>query len=100
MQLEIWPVSSAQFTHNADTKMLVVEASEVGPIHQLYDDACDIGIAIRSDRTGAITYWYLCESETQHDADGDIVAQYLYPTVETVRKFPHLEGYKITMFND
>ena len=38
--------------------------------YRIYDDACDVGIAIRSARTGVVVRFY--ESRTDSDRDGDV----------------------------
>ena len=85
--------------------LMVAEASDLGlrPGHvweQLYDDACDVGIALRSHKTGVVTTWYLCEGDTVKDADGDILWWVLKPTTETVRSAPTLAAYRLKVFND
>ena len=62
MQLNITPYNIKRFTHNAEAKLLVTEASDLNwmpgtdDFKQLYDDACDIGIALSNPRTGSTTY--------------------------------------------
>ena len=55
-----------KFSWNKDTKTLTTEASTLGSIregtwwmHQIYDDACDTGITIRSHYTGKDQTFYL-----------------------------------------
>ena len=85
--------------------LMTVEASTLGlrPGHvwqQLYDDACDVGIALRSHKTGVTTTWYLCEGDTVTDADGDVLWWVLKPTTETVRINPSLSAYRLKVYND
>lgn len=86
-------------------KCFSAEASTLGmrPGHawdQLYDDACDVGMHLFSPGLNERTAWYLCEGETQRDAEGDVLAWVLKPCVEDVRKWPKLEGYTLKIFND
>lgn len=78
---------------------LVTEASDLGlrGFQPLYDDACDVGIALRSHRTGAVTRWHLAE---EHVRDGDITHWTLRPTTESVRQQPQIQHYKLTIYND
>jgi len=67
---------------------------------QLYDDACDTGIAIRNRKTGNITVWYCTSEDGIRDA-GDEVTHWEYkPTPETLRKFPRLAGWVVNVWND
>lgn len=94
----ITPKSSSMFSVDVAEKMMIVEHSTLRPQYvQLYDDACDAGIAIRSERTGAITYWYFAEEIK--DGEGDLQVTILKPVTETVRKFPHLEGWTVHVLN-
>lgn len=34
---------------------------------RLYDDACDVGIAVRSHRTGRVVHFYLRETDVRDD---------------------------------
>ncbi len=45
-------------------------------LHRLYDDAADVGIAIRSHHTGQVVYFHL---EDQEERDGEIVAWHFKP---------------------
>lgn len=66
-----------------------------GPI---YDDACDLGFVLVSPKTGNHTWWYVEDEHT--DREGDVTHWTLKATPETVRKFPKLGAYTLTVFND
>lgn len=71
---------------------------EGGPFGRIYDDACDIGFCLVNPGTGGETWWYI--SETHKDGEGDITHWTLKAAPETVRKFPKLAAYTLTVFND
>lgn len=97
--------NSQPIAHSSVQKLMCVEASDLmlRPGHvweQLYDDACDVGMALRNPRNGNVTRWYVAEGETVMDADGAVSYWILRPTTETVRRQPSLEGYTLKIFND
>jgi len=78
----------------AATNLLVAEASDLGPgfrIERLFNDACDEGIAIRSNRTAKVVRFTLSKIQRQ---DGDIVAWHFIP-FDAVAK-----PVNVTIFND
>lgn len=82
---------------------LVCEASDLGlrPGHQwerLYDDACDVGIVLRSHKTGVETRWYL--QDTERDAEGDVTCWKFRPCSESARKSPDIAAYTLVILND
>ena len=83
-------------------KVLLTEASDLGmrpgqTWDQLYDDACDIGIALKSHKTGAVTHWFLAETVIY---EGEARAWILKPVMESVRKHPQLAGFELRVLND
>jgi hypothetical protein len=64
----------------------------------LYDDACDVGIALKNYKTGNITRWSIMT--TERDSDRDLVAWVLAPTPESLRKWPEMYGHKMIILND
>lgn len=102
-QLNPAPRSSVGIYHNARMHELVAEASDLGlrPGHQweqLYDDACDVGIVLRSHRTGMLSRWYL--HETKRDADGDVICWIFHPCSESINKHLALASYTLRILND
>jgi hypothetical protein len=101
MQLNVVQVNSSLFTHFPKTKSLVAEISDIGvrSFQPLYDDAADVGFALRNEKTGNVTRWAL--SETLRDpVEGEILGWKMIPTTESVRSNPQLEGYTIRLLND
>lgn len=105
MQLQLSPHSTQGITRYPAQVLMTVEASTLGlrPGHvweRLYDDACDVGLALRSHKTGEVSTWYLCEGETKVDSEGDVQHWILKPTAESVRKHRGLDGYTLKIYND
>ena len=105
MQLHIAPYSINVFTHNAEAKMLVTDMSDLAcragdvPFKQLYDDACDEGIAVYNPRHNSTTYWHTT-GEAVRDADGCVTHWVLQPTHESCRKHPGVQCYTMHILND
>lgn len=86
------------FTWDPHARRLSAEASDLQlrRFERLYDDACDIGIAI-AGAAGTLTF-YLAETDT--DGEGDITFWRLAPTPETLRRKPDLRDLRVIIFND
>lgn len=102
MQLKLTPYSANNVEWLGRLKRGVVDASTLGlrPGHQfqpLYDDACDVGLALYNDKTQATVVWFWSEDVF---VDGDLAFYRLKPTYESVRKYPGLEGYELHILND
>jgi hypothetical protein len=67
-----------------DAVTLVAEASDLRyrRPRQIYDDACDVGIAIQGNRW--LVRFYLCADE--QDSDGDTAGWYFRPIPEDARR--------------
>ena len=78
---------------------LVTELSDLGPqaFDRLYDDACDIGLTVRTAR-GNLVSFYL--AETKRDAEGETQAYTMHAIPEDVRRFPEAARMMITVLND
>lgn len=88
------------FTVDPKAKLLTCEAStlrlvpgEVG--FQIYDDACDVGYAIRGAHH---TTWFYETEEVKRD--GDVLYWDYKPIAEHVRKNPAIAGWTLRIFND
>ena len=69
-------VSSKHFTYNPSKNMMVTFISDLGPLQnnifsQIFDDACDSGFYMVSERTGEKKLFTL--SEEVKDSDNDII---------------------------
>ena len=93
-------VDTKLFTHNKESKKFIAEMSDLGNIKflPLYDDACDIGLAMLNTKTRNRTRWHV--AQTLRDNDNDVTEWVLEPILETVRFFPKLAGYQMIIFND
>lgn len=101
MELHLTPHPSNLFTHEPIAKRLTAETSDLGHVvfRPLYDDACDIGIALKSVMTGNISYWYL-EQDLYDEREHELIGWQLRPTSESVRREPLLSGYRMVIYND
>lgn len=103
MQLYVHPYDIGRFAHNPGEKTLAIEASDLNwmpgytDFVPLYDDACDVGIAVVNSRTCIITHWYLVNECV---VGGDLVHWNLKPTNESCRKHPGVQNYTMRIYND
>ncbi len=101
-QLEVTKYSSEGISHNAHRGLLVCEASDLGRdfrLERLYDDACDVGMALINPRTGNVTRWSLL-TEVRDPRENELLGWMLAPTPETIRKQPELKDYQLNIVND
>lgn len=100
-QLEVTRYSSETLSHNANKGLLIGEASDLGfrGMEPLYDDACDVGLALVNPRSGNVTRWYLKE-EVRDLREGELLGWMLLPTTESIRKQPELRDYQFNLVND
>lgn len=73
-------LSSSRFTWIAGEQELVAEISDFGRdfrFGQVYDDACDEGITIRSEHTGRTVVFGM--EDVVRDSDGDLLYWLLKP---------------------
>jgi len=99
MKLTPIPVDHRKFSHSASTKTISAEASDLRVnFSGLYDDACDVGLALHNVKTDSITTWYAVEDVV--DGEGDLLYTILYPTDDTMRQYPASIGYKMFIYND
>ena len=103
MKFDLQPKSAAAVSWDTITKVGVVDASDLGMrpgegFEQLFDDACDVGIALHNPQTGQVTTWYVTNSVV--DRDGDIVFWTLLPMPYDINHHPRLRGYRLNVYND
>jgi hypothetical protein len=101
MQLNVTEYSSETLSHSARNGLLIGEVSDIGlhGFERLYDDACDVGLALRNPRTGNVTRWALLE-EVRDPRENELLGWMLVPTPETIRKQPELKDYQLNLVND
>lgn len=93
MLLKPSPINSSLFTFSKNT--FIAEASELGrsfKLGRIYDDACDEGFTIISERTGKPAVFALYNHE--EDGEGDLVS-WIFKCVT-----PGLTQLKAVIFND
>ena len=100
MLRDVVQINSSIFSHYPRAKRLVAEISDTGlrGFEPLYDDAIDVGFAIRNSKTNNITRWSL--SDTIHDQEFEVINWIFVPAPESVRANPTLAGYTLILFND
>ena len=81
--------------------MLVTDISDLGcafsPFHQIYTDACDLGLTVVG-KTGAEVDYFI--DEEKRDAEGDLQVIILKPTPESLRRTPLARGTSVHVLND
>lgn len=76
------------------------EASDMGNRHlqRLYDDACDVGFAIKSDKTGLVVKFHM---DKVHQSDEGEITHWTYKAcTECWRLGIEVPMIDITVFND
>jgi hypothetical protein len=94
MRLSIRPISTAHFTWVPKEQTLVTEASDIRQyncLQQMYDDAADVGMALRSHRTGNVQRFYFAGRVYQ----GEDVAYF-----EFLPEDPKCPVKKVVVLND
>ena len=102
MQLAVDTFPSKHFSHFPGTKRMVCEASDLNGFEgfkALYDDAADVGIALRNVKTGNVTRWQVVQ-ELRDPRENELFGWFLAPTPESVRTNPVLADYSMTLIND
>jgi hypothetical protein len=102
MQLKVDLIPSKAFSHFPKSKRMVAEVSDLngfGGFKPLYDDAADVGFAIKNVKTGNITRWCVAD-EIRDPWDNELLGWYLAPTPESVRRNPVLADYSMTLIRD
>jgi hypothetical protein len=102
MQLNVDLIPNKAFSHFPKTKRLVAELNDLNGFEgfkPLYDDAVDVGLAIKNVKTGNITRWCVA-TEIRDHRNNELHGWYLVPTPEALRRNPVLEGYCMTLIND
>lgn len=96
MILKPSPLSSRHFHYIPAKNMLVAEMSDFGrsfDFGRVYDDACDIGLTIRSERTGREIVFAV--EHIERDREGDL----LYWTLRPVNRNEWAAG-TVRIYND
>jgi len=90
------------FTHLADSKLFVGENSAIPLGYEFINDDYNVprvpGLFMFNPKTGGKVAFE--KVDERFDADGDLMFEVLAPTVQSVKKYPQVEGYLIHLFND
>ena len=102
MQLKVDLIPSSSFSHFPKTKRMVAEVSDLNGFEgfkELYDDAVDVGFALKNPKTGNVTRWHVV-TEIRDPRENELHGWYLAPTPESLRTNPVLADYSMTLIND
>jgi hypothetical protein len=103
MKLTLVEHSEKQFTYSARKNILVADASDLNNRHleRLYDDACDVGFEVKSERTGkVITFVMVSPFYIGSGEDREVGGWHYVPTTESFRNVPECQGMEAEIFND
>jgi hypothetical protein len=89
-----WTPKSGLFSQDLSS---LCRDPRVSIFHQLYNDSCDAGITLISDKTGKEADFFVNEVDMH---DGEVQGWYLLPTPETIRKLPRLNNTRVLIIND
>lgn len=97
-------MSSTHFHWHKESRCFSAELSDFNGLsapeifERLWNDSCDVGIKMISEKTGRKAWYYL--KDEVRDREGDLQYYLLEPTEQTVKKFPQLKNSNIKIFND
>ena len=100
LPLVTFPSSMFSWMRTATGMKLVGEASDMGNRHlqPLYDDACDVGFAVKSTHTGQVVTY--CQCGVSCDDEGELAGWLYVPTPESCRRVPACAGTTAIIFDD
>jgi len=92
--------SSNMFNVHKSIKTMTCELSTLRDrvYNQLYDDACDVGFGIISEKTGHVAYW--AHDKSEFNDDGDLTSVIFKPITETINQRQSLKDWTVEVFND
>lgn len=94
--------SSKQFGYDSTEKTFTAEASDLDNRHleQIYDDSCDVGLKIKSEKTGVVITYYMERPHYTFGTERELSHWTYLPCSEDVRKHPECADTKVIIFND
>jgi hypothetical protein len=101
MKLNLIEMTSSMFS--VDGKDLVCEASTMENRHlqRIYDDAMDVGFAVKSERTGSVAVFVMSTPFYHGEGEDRELGGWKYTvSSESVRMHPECAGLTATVFND
>jgi hypothetical protein len=102
MRLTLVEHSSKTFGYNKADKTLTAFASSMDnrSLERIYDDACDVGFAVKSESTGAVVVYVMSSPLFHGEGEDRELAGWNYePADFSVRKHPECAGTKAIVFN-
>jgi hypothetical protein len=92
---------NSAISHSRELKLMTAEISDLGlkSFDRLYDDAVDVGFALRNPKTGNVTRWALA-TEVRCNVENELLGWMFVPCSESIRNNPVLEGYSFNIVND
>lgn len=98
MKLNLIEFPGKMFTRVGE--ILVAEASDLGNRHlqRLYDDATDVGLAIRSERTNRVVIFSM--TKACYHTDGELLGWDYTPTWESMKAVPECTNLQLHVIND
>lgn len=94
-------ICSSRFavTKTIDGVILSADESDLQPIElqRIYPDACDVGITVRSTRTGKEMIFCLYP-EPKRNIDGDVLYNDFFPVINGLARLD--AGYRVRIYND
>lgn len=90
------PVHSSKI-FSYSNQNFVAESSDLGPrgMSQVWDDACDLGFSIRSERTNVVKTFVIDRTHTDNEGD---VTHWTLREINGNRIIP--DGLSVTLFNN
>jgi hypothetical protein len=102
MKFPLIEFPSKMFTYNKADKTLTCEASTMENRHlqRLYDDACDVGFAVKSDKTNHVIVYVMTSPIYHGQGEDREIGGWAYTvSSESMRKYPECVGTKAVVFN-
>lgn len=103
MKLNVIEFPSSMFTWSNEGRSACAEASDMGNRHlqRLYDDACDVGFKMKSEKTGEVVTFVMASPFYHGEGEDKELAGWHYiPTSESFRNVPNCQNMEVTVFND
>ena len=100
MKFNVIEFPSDHFTYSKHSNCLTSEASDMGNRHlqPLYDDACDVGFAVKSSTSGEVVTFHMVKVMT--DGEGEVTGWEYELTAESARKHSECGRMTAVVFND
>lgn len=92
--------STTEFNYDAGTKVFTALVSDLPRFEpeQVYPDALDDGICLKSEKTQRLAWFALVERAVNRE--NELTHWVFKPTEEAVRANPGLKGTRVLVFND